>query len=81
MTCPHCEKLGLTSTLRQNGGAIIGQDPKLIDYFFDKDGKEHGHNSNSTTVSYACSEGHVFTVKQWPKCWCGWMAGEETVIS
>lgn len=80
MICPHCEKLGHDSTLRQNGPAIVGLDAGKLEYFFDKDGKEHCHNSNPTTVSYICSEGHAFTIRQWPRCWCGWSKEEGPVV-
>ncbi len=80
LKCPHCEKLGLASTLRQNGPAEVGRDLGKLEYLTDENGKEHSHNSNSTTTSYVCSEGHAFTVKQWPTCWCGWTKEKESIV-
>ena len=41
--------------------------------FYDEDGKHHHHDANITTVSYQCTNGHLWQVDlRGSRCWCGW---------
>ena len=38
--------------------------------FYDEDGRYHHHDSNKTTTSYRCSNGHHFERLAERRCWC-----------
>ena len=41
--------------------------------FYDKDGKYHDHDMNSSSTDYSCSNGHKWSSSSGPReCWCGW---------
>ena len=40
--------------------------------FYDKEGKYHHHDGNTTTTDFSCSNGHQWIDNQNGKCWCGW---------
>ena len=69
MICPHCKEEGKTS--RVTGGNSQTTCMWCPPYY-DEQGKYHSHDSNITTTSYSCSNGHAFVVKSYGKCWCGW---------
>lgn len=65
MKCPECEKLGIKSTVRHNGGLTT-----LVSYFpyYDEDGEYHDHDPNRNTFFFECSEGHEFTTYSTHPC-------------
>ena len=74
MKCPECIKEGKTSTV------YVGAMRKTLMYcqpFYDKEGKYHNHDSNTTFSDYTCSNGHSGTEFSTGSCWCGWGKKEE----
>lgn len=45
-----------------------------VDQYYDEDGKLHVHDGNANSQSFACSNGHSWTVTSYRKCWCGWIS-------
>ncbi len=70
MVCDECKKAGQKSFVYPgaSSGSLLYCKP-----FYDQDGKLHDHDSNTSSTSYSCSNGHHWTVASGPrKCWCGW---------
>jgi len=44
---------------------------------YDEQGRQHSHDSNTTTRSYRCSRGHTWQLKEGGACWCGWRSQPE----
>ena len=68
--CEECKKEGKKSIVRYRGSSktlMGGCWP-----FWDEDGQHHHHDPNTTTHAYECSNGHAWTEKEKPTCWCGW---------
>lgn len=63
--CPTCSALAVTEGPSSRTAAYCPP-------FFDGDGRRHSHDGNVTTTSFACANGHDFTVKRSGSCWCGW---------
>jgi hypothetical protein len=38
--------------------------------YYDKEGKYHNHDPNTTTTRLSCSNGHSWVEKTQKKCWC-----------
>ena len=63
MICPHCEKLGATSTVRlkRSGNTLLD----FVPGYFDKQGKWVPPIDRSiVTTQYCCSNGHDFSIKE-----------------
>lgn len=70
MICETCKAEGRTSRVCGQGGSYM----TLLNCtpFYDEQGRHHYHDSNTTTDNFECSNGHRWTVKSTPSCWCGW---------
>jgi hypothetical protein len=78
MICEKCNELGLTSKLFLDGGCsvtCIG-----INGYYDDTGKYHYHDSNITTISFKCSNGHYGTIKSTDSSSCGCVTGNKQFI-
>ena len=63
--CPECKASGLKSRVTPHGGSrtLMRCSP-----YYDEDGVYHHHDTNITTSSYSCSNGHEWTTKSRGKC-------------
>lgn len=76
MICPECKSNGEKSNVYPGGSQ------RTLMYFppyYDENGKYHNHDSNTTTTSYRCSNGHNWSDKRRGSCWCGWGADKVEV--
>lgn len=68
--CEYCKNDGKTSTV------LHGTIRSTLAYnqpWSDEAGRTHYHNTNRSTQSFTCSNGHKFEVITGPgTCWCGW---------
>lgn len=70
MICEECKKHGLKSCVTPGHGSST---TLYCPPFYDEDGKYHSHDSNTSSYSYSCSNGHRWTASSGPiPCWCGW---------
>jgi hypothetical protein len=69
MICPECKKEGLKSKVYP--GPLITT-MMWCPPFYDEDGKLHNHDSNTSTTSCRCSNGHTWVDSSIGSCWCGW---------
>lgn len=69
MICPRCKKEGKKSKVFVGVGSSTSL---FYQPFYDEDGELHYHDSNKTTTSYSCSNGHSWTEQIGNSCWCGW---------
>lgn len=68
--CSECQKQGLTSYVYPG---ISTSTLMWCQPFYDKDGKYHDHDMNSSSTDYSCSNGHKWSSSSGPReCWCGW---------
>jgi hypothetical protein len=75
MICETCRSEGKTSRVYDRGSSmtLLNCTP-----FYDEQGRQHYHDSNTTTSGYECSNGHSWVVKSKPSCWCGWPNEQKT---
>ena len=69
MKCPECVEEGKGSIV------IMGLQTKTLMHFapfYDKEGRCHTHDRNTTTQSFSCSNGHTWQEGFQNYCWCGW---------
>jgi len=71
--CPTCREEGKKSYVYSVGATTTLM---YCQPYYDEDGQYHHHDSNTTTYSYRCSNGHEWREKTSGSCWCGWMAKE-----
>lgn len=69
MICKQCQERGLKS--RVYAGAT-GTTTMYCTSFYDEEGNYHRHDTNTSTTSYTCSNGHAWTETETPTCQCGW---------
>lgn len=69
MICQFCKKEGKKSKIFPMGS--ITTDISYVPYF-DKLGRQHLHDKNTTTTEYKCSHGHCWKNSTSGSCWCGW---------
>lgn len=75
MICPECKEQGKKSRVYEG---VSNTTLAWCGPFYDEEGQQHHHDSNTITSSYRCSEGHEWTVESQPgSCWCGWKADEK----
>jgi hypothetical protein len=69
MICEQCKTECKTSKVCPGVGAttLVYNPP-----FYDEHGKYHHHDSNVTTSTYTCSNGHEWSARSTGSCWCGW---------
>lgn len=70
MKCPTCVQTGLKSSVQEEDSGVMTA--MYCPSFFDEDGEEHWHNSNTMTMTYRCTQGHTFNETLSYRCWCGW---------
>ena len=69
MKCVECGKQGWKSNVYPGTGSTTLM---YCAPFYDEDGRHHIHDSNTTTRSYTCSQGHEWREDSSGTCWCGW---------
>ena len=67
--CPTCTQQGLRSIVHEGGSKVTSA---YYPPFFDEEGRRHLHDRNVRTRSFRCSNGHSWSDRIHPGCWCGW---------
>lgn len=69
MKCKECVKENLKSQV-----SIGSTTTTCMGYnnYYDEDGKYHFHNPNIVSTEMRCTNGHTWSEKSKPSCWCGW---------
>lgn len=75
MICEACKKEGLKSRVYEGAGFTTAMH---CPSFYDEEGKSHTHDSNVTSWTYSCSNGHRWETRESGSCWCGWPKKENT---
>lgn len=65
MICEQCKQDGKTSRVSRGLTYVTAMG---YDQYYDENGKEHFHDPNKRTTSFACSNGHQFEITRIPKC-------------
>lgn len=65
MKCPVCIEKGLKSSVYPGGGSCTAM---YCAPYYDKDGKYHNHDMNTSTFGYSCSRGHRWSVSSNGSC-------------
>lgn len=73
MKCPVCIEQKTQSTVQSGGSSVTLLGSPAVS--FDKEGRRHSHDNNTTTTTYTCGLGHNFVVSYRGVCWCGWGKG------
>lgn len=69
MICPRCKELGLKSKIYDSGSTTVMCCPA----YYDEDGKYHVHDTNMSTTTMSCSNGHRLMVTLGRSCPnCDW---------
>jgi hypothetical protein len=75
--CPECGTSGspVHTMQKANGQVVVLATRALVGIqpFYDEHGKRHRHDAvNCHTVLLACVQGHHWSHRFVPRCWCGW---------
>lgn len=65
LLCGKCQEAGLKSTIRCGGGTQTAMGTSA---YYDEEGEYHYHDPNTLTMSYTCSNNHVFIMSSNPPC-------------
>lgn len=77
MICEKCKELGVTSKMFLSGGSVTRAGTNS---YYDENGKYHYHNSNVSTTSFNCSNGHSGIIKSTNSSSCECIKGNKRYI-
>jgi len=69
LICHDCANSGMKSTVTMGHGSIT---TAYCPPFHDENGSLHTHDSNVSSTTYSCSNGHQWETKSTGGRWCGW---------